>query len=58
MDMDFTGRVAIVTGSRKRERWVEVVDRAGEMVPRDGSAQGSHEMQQAITHLQSVRYAG
>ena len=30
------------------ERWAEVVDRKGETVPHDGSAQGSNEVQQAM----------
>ena len=38
-------------------RWAEVVDRKGETVPQDGSAQGSNELAQAMAHapgLQSV----
>ena len=58
MGVDFTGLVAIATGAGGGSAGSEVVDRAGEMVPRHGSAQGGHEMQQAITQMRSTRSAG
>ncbi|MDP1742624.1 SDR family NAD(P)-dependent oxidoreductase [Polaromonas sp.] len=36
------------------ERWPEVVDRKGETVPQDGSAQGGNEVQQAKAQTQSL----
>ncbi len=39
------------------ERWSEVVDREGESVPADGSAQGGNEVNQAVAHAQRLQPA-
>ncbi len=39
------------------ERWSEVVDREGESVPADGSAQGGNEVRQAMANLQALQTA-
>ena len=36
-------------------RWAEVVDRKGETVPQDGSAQGSNEVAQALAHAPGLQ---
>ena len=60
-NVTLTRGVWLGTGEQVSEaltaRWAEVVDRKGETVPQDGSAQGSNELAQAMAHapgLQSV----